>query len=760
MIRMVETAGLLQSTASSRKTSAMELFATCAWGLESVLGEELRTLGLDKVRPLTGGVSFHGDMRAVCTALLWSRVASRILLVLDRVSAADSDELYEGAKAIPWEDHIEPGRTIAIAARGTNDALRDTRFTSLRVKDAICDRLREVQGERPSVDPANPDVLVQVTLRSNRATLFVDLSGVSLENRGYRDAHRGFAGELRETLAAAMLLKAGWASAYEAGSILLDPVCASGTIAIEAALMACDNAPGIARSHWGFLGWKQHDQALWDELIDDADRRAQDTKRKVFIHACEAREDMLECARQRAKRAGIADAISFSSDAGRLPVTAGLGFDVHALLACNLMTVPNYVPATLPALYASISTGVHENPAVRTCALLSGDQDISASLDFEETGSFESKNGNEPCAVHVYTCAQVHASDIKVEVRGQELPVRNKGAQQFADRLNKLVKQRRKWAKQNKIYAYRVYDADLPDFNMAIDVYNGAGQDEGRTCVHVAEYAPPKQIDPEKAASRMADALAIIGVVFEVPMECVFVKRRKRAKGGSQYALEGSKTQAGRDDAGQAGMLITRENGLKFELDLANYLDTGLFLDHRDTRALLAKLVPGKSFLNLFAYTGSVSVYAAAAGAKFTTTVDLSNTYLQWAQRNMELNGLMNVHQEFERADCIAWIQEKRHTKMRWDFIFVDPPTFSNSTKMGKRTWDVQRDHAELLIGASRLLTRGGVMMFSCNLRNFKPDVDALARAGVAIVDITEKTIPADFERNPQIHHCYLLRRA
>ena len=737
----------------------MEFYATCVWGLESTLGDELRALGLTRVRPLTGGVAFDGDIRSAYTSLLWSRIASRIFLVLKRVDAHDSEELYEGAQAIPWEEHISPGSTFAIAARGSNEELRDTRFTSLRVKDAICDRLRELQGERPDVDAANPDVLVHVSLRGARATVSIDLAGSSLENRGYRDAHKVFPGEIHETLAAAMLLNAGWGSSDQGASFLVDSACSTGTIAIEAALIASDVAPGIARDRWGFLGWKQHDQSIWDELIDEADRRAQDAKRVVSVYACESRADMLDCAMQRAKRAGIASSIAFGSDVKEHDAGLAQLDDADVLLASNLMSLPNFVPATFPALYASLLTRIHEYPFIRACALLSSDPDISASLDFDELSSIETKSGNEDCSIHLYKCTSEHLIDNKAVVRGRSIPVRNKGAQQFADRLNKLVKQRRKWSKQNSVYAYRVYDADLPDYNMAIDVYCGVDKDEGKTCIHVAEYAPPKQIDPNKAASRMADALAIIGTVFEVPMSRVYVKRRRRAKGGSQYASKGSLLQRSDDSLRQNYLLTTSENGLKFEIDLANYLDTGLFLDHRDTRALLARLVPGKSVLNLFAYTGSASVYAAAAGAKFTTTVDISNTYLQWAQRNMELNGLMDKHQEFECADCLSWIQEKRHSKMRWDFIFVDPPTFSNSSKMGKRSWDVQRDHAEMLIGASRLLTRGGAMMFSCNLRKFEPDVETLAKAGVAIVDITDKTIPEDFERNPNIHHCYLLRR-
>ena len=340
-----------------------------------------------------------------------------------------------------------------------------------------------------------------------------------------------------------------------------------------------------------------------------------------------------------------------------------------------------------------------------------------------------------------------------VKVGNMQIDVSDAAVEQFVARLRKVYKQRRKWAKQNKVSAYRIYDADLPDYNMAIDVYCGAGPDEGKMLVHVAEYAAPKKIDPSKAARRMSDALAVIPAVLGVDASCVFAKQRLRAKGGSQYARKPHEA------AYEGCKLITQENGLLFEVDLGDRLDTGLFLDHRDTRKLIYRLSAGKVFLNLFAYTGTASVYAAAGGAKYTTTVDMSNTYQNWTRRNFELNNLVDSHMELERADVLSWVKEQRHSPNRWDLIFVDPPTFSNSSKMGRRTWDVQADHAELLINVSRLLTRTGAIIFSCNLRNFKPDVDKLKKAGVVINDITARTIPQDFERNKKIHHCYVLRR-
>ena len=261
-------------------------------------------------------------------------------------------------------------------------------------------------------------------------------------------------------------------------------------------------------------------------------------------------------------------------------------------------------------------------------------------------------------------------------------------------------------------------------------------------------------------------------MVLGVRPDHVFSKVRCRDKGGGQYQGAGKRNYVTHVD--EAGCLL--------EVDLAGYLDTGLFLDHRDTRAMVRSIWPmanaslnlfaytgsatvqaaaggrwkpsrwtcrkpalsarGTRFLNLFAYTGTGTCYAADGGAFETTTVDISGNYLKWARRNMEQNGFTGPEHMFERGDVMNWITQCRRNPRRFDLIFVDPPTFSNSKAMGKRTWDVQRDHVELLVGVSRLLTKGGIAVFSCNLRSFKPDFEQLEKYGVELEDITAQTIP------------------
>ena len=403
--------------------------------------------------------------------------------------------------------------------------------------------------------------------------------------------------------------------------------------------------------------------------------------------------------------------------------------------------------------------------------------DRGVSSRFNDKPSFDERVGSG----RIETRMQVfqEASSCQVELRlpnpegGPDIPVEvnEVKSEQFAARLRKAARERRKWAQAEGVSCYRVYDADLPEYNAAIDVYEGAGDDEGATFVHIAEYQAPSSVDTLTARRRFEDLLVLTPAVLGVRPGFVYSKVRSRSRGGSQYR-----------DAGKRSFVThTTEAGLLFEIDLAGYLDTGLFLDHRITRRIVGEMARGKRFLNLFAYTGAATVHAAAGGAESTTTVDLSQTYLDWAQRNMRLNGFRcegapvdgrrgsrdgrtsgrerRAEHEFVRADVMPWIVDARRQGRQFDLIFVDPPTFSNSKAMGRRTWDVQRDHVELLVGVSRLLARGGEAVFSCNLRSFKPDYDELARLGVELTEITQDTIPHDFERNARIHRCYLLRR-
>lgn len=700
----------------------LEFFASCLPGLEGLLADELHALGVRRTRPLGGGVAFFGAPKAALRACLWSRLASRVLCVEGRVGAADTDALYQGVYALPWEDILLPGKSIAVRARGTNEGLRNTKFTGMRVKDAICDRLREVRGERPDVNVAHPDIAIDVRIHEGKATVSVDLSGTPLNDRAYFGRNAPDTMPLLCSYAAALLAYAKWGERAGEGFRFVDALVESrgedeksrglSVLEREARAIVLDEAPGAARSRWGFSSWGRFDEETWNALLDEADERAE-----------RAQESLR-------------------------PLDASAPQLVAAVLIDP--TNDNAVSAAGDAAFVRAAA---DAPARSVFACIGGE---GAAERFGAEPSLCEELGRGRVSIKVRLFDTPPAAPVTIVVPdmfgGAEhvVDVHDETSSQFASRLRKVYKERRKWARREGVSCYRVYDADLPGYAAAIDLYAGAGEDEGKTFVHVAEYAAPSSIDELKARHRMSDILAITPVVLGVPPERVFSKTRRRDRGGSQYR-----------DAGERSFVATvEEDGSLFEVDLAGYVDTGIFLDHRDTRHMVGEMAAGGDFLNLFAYTGTATVHAAACGARTTCTVDMSATYLDWARRNMANNGFSGRAHRFERADVMQWITSARRDRRLFDLVFVDPPTFSNSKSMGRRTWDVQRDHVELLIGVSRLLREGGRAVFSCNLRTFKPDFESLEKYGVEIEDITAQTIPHDFERNPRIHKCYLVKRA
>lgn len=778
----------------------IEFFASCLVGVEQALAAELKRLRVRHVRPLHGGVAFFGcpiDAERVC---LWSRVASRVTAVVGRVNAGDADLMYAGAYDLPWEEVVAPGAKLAVRAHGINPELRNTQFTALKVKDAICDALRSRTGARPDIDADNPDALIEVRVRENRATITFDVSGESLHRRSYFDAKDEGDAVLSCAHAAALLETVGAPEKLRAGWCLVDPACLVDFTLCEAAGIAADQAPGLLRERWGFNGWAMHDEKAWEDALADADERFEAglsqlmRECKVSDSASLPNPDRVRIAGLAPSRGSVARArrhlrnarlsafvrieCSADQDFGEdLAIVARTAKRRHgaAVLVCHVSAADSSEDEAYAMFRASRFMSAVRHALPGSVFGLVDDRGVSSR--FNDKPSFDERVGSG----RIETRMQVfqEASSCQVELRlpnpegGPDIPVEVNEAksEQFAARLRKVARERRKWAQAEGVSCYRVYDADLPEYNAAIDVYEGAGVDEGATFVHIAEYQAPSSVDTLTARRRFEDLLVLTPAVLGVRPGFVYSKVRSRSRGGSQYR-----------DAGKRSFVThTTEEGLLFEIDLAGYLDTGLFLDHRITRRIVGEMARGKRFLNLFAYTGAATVHAAAGGAESTTTVDLSQTYLDWAQRNMRLNGFRcegapvdgrrgsrdgrtsgrerRAEHEFVRADVMPWIVDARRQGRQFDLIFVDPPTFSNSKAMGRRTWDVQRDHVELLVGVSRLLARGGEAVFSCNLRSFKPDYDELTRLGVELTEITQDTIPHDFERNARIHRCYLLRR-
>ncbi len=787
--------------------SSLEFFATCPKGFEKLLAGELSSLGTEGVRALHGQVAFSGTLADAYRVCLWSRIASRVTLVLAHINAADADELYDGIYAIEWEQHLSIQEPFVIDAHGTNEQLRNTQFVALRAKDAICDRFQDRQGGRPSVDVRHPGLTIVVRVRGGRATCGIDLSGEPLFHRGTarRNTNDGLMG-LRSDYAAALLAAGAWhRCCRQDAPVLAVAFGGAGELVVEAAGAALDRAPGLLRPRWGFDRWLGHDAEAWNKLVAEADARAEAgaaRAEKLCIVTLDNRAGATSAIRGALRAAGLAVEVEAPSSPAELDRALTSATAAATLGVCDLSWLRSEELAREVAALGCATALADALPQGSRLAAVSLGESLDAALGLAPAQSHDTLIGRDEAALRVYEMAAPATSagnDDEVAPEGSAasgpapratvtlkdgttIPVLVAASDQFAARLQKVAKLRAKWARREDISCYRVYDADLPDYAVAIDLYQASEAARGRDAhgrwLVVQEYAAPKGIDLELAHRRLLDVLAIAPAVLGVKPEDVTLRVRRRAKGGSQYAeggSEGTKPASGRDAArpGRSGRMnrlalapgahLIDEGGLVFEVNLAERLDTGIFLDHRDVRAQvreMAKTTQGsKRFLNLFAYTGTASCYAADGGAKHTTTVDLSRTYLDWAQRNMERNSFAGPEHEYVQGDVVRWISDQRRTRNRWDLVFCDPPTFSNSKRMGRDSFDVQRDHAELLIGISRLLTQDGVCLFSCNLRGFKPDVETLERYGVQIEDVTEGTIPEDFQRNAKIHHVYRVRR-
>jgi 23S rRNA (guanine2445-N2)-methyltransferase / 23S rRNA (guanine2069-N7)-methyltransferase len=702
-----------------------DFFATCPKGLEYLLVDELKVLGADAHEALAG-VHFRGELETAYRACLWSRLASRVLMPLAEFEAPDADALYAGARTIDWPAQLDVGTTFAVDAVGSTQGVTHSQYAALRVKDAIVDAFRDKTGERPNVDTENPGLRINLVLRKGKGIISVNLSGPPLHQRGYRKG-AGLA-PLKENLAAAMLLRAGWPQVYAAGGGLVDPLCGSGTLPIEAALMVADVAPGLRRERWGFTGWRGHDAASWKKLHGEAEARAQaglQGLRAVFF-GFDENPTVLNEARRNAQEALLSGFMQF----GRQSLEHL--HRPHELGAPGLViTNPPYGErmgddAEVVALYRLLGAKLKSEFPAWKASVIAADEAHGHALGLRADKRYKLYNGAIECTLLNFDIAAADAP------KPEPKPL-SAGAQMVRNRIEKNFRHLRKRAEREGIECWRVYDSDLPEYAAAIDIYGDR--------LHIQEYAAPATIDENLARTRWRDLVRAAGEALGVPRERIALKQRARGKGGEKYGRL--------QERGE--FFEVREGGLTFLVNLHDYLDTGLFLDHRPLRARVRELAEGKRFLNLFCYTGAFSVYAAAGGAAETTSVDLSQTYLDWTARNLELNGFDLTRNKLVRDDAVAYVQN--HSAM-YDVIFVDPPTFSNSKRA--QDFDVQRDHAALLNLCGQRLLPGGVILFSNNFRRFKLDQAALAQ--FSIRDVSSATIPFDFERNPRIHRTWELR--
>ena len=718
-----------------------KLLATCPKGVGSLLVPELEFLGATQLREGVAGVSFEGSLATAYRACLHSRLANRILLVVSEFAAANAEDLYQGIAHIPWSDHLASGSTLSIDFSGRAPDIRNTQFGAQRCKDAIVDQFRARGLSRPSVDTKTPQVRINVRLYRGKVTVSIDLAGESLHRRGYRiDPGKA---PLKENLAAAVLLRASWPDAMARGLPLIDPMCGSGTLLIEAAMMAQSVAPGLGRKRWGFLGWGGHNADQWRAIESDAKDSITSAPDGLEIRGYDGDIRAVRRAEAIIQELQLGQLVRIRAKALNELTRPTHRAMPEGLLVCNPPWGERLgEESSLRYLYRELGESLHREFQGWRAAIVTSNMSLGKAVGLRSHKQYALNNGALDIQVLLFELSEGnrlrheldHADQgiSRVSVSNQPPPALSNGAQMLANRLMKNQRRLAPWLKKTGVSCYRLYDADMPEYAAAIDVYEGL--------VHVAEYAPPKSIDAAAAEKRFAEVLDAVRHVFDLEESVpVAAKRRQRQRGKEQY-----------EKLSNRGELITvREGRARLLVNLFDYLDTGLFLDHRPLRLRLAEEAEGKHFLNLFCYTGAATIHAALGGATTSTSVDLSNTYLRWLTDNLALNGLSDRQHRVERADCLEWLKS---CSRPFDLIMLDPPSFSNSKSM-ETSFDVERDQEVLLHAAMSVLAHDGVLYFSTNRRGFRLSPDIEQRYDVR--SISRDTIPMDFERNRDIHQCW-----
>jgi 23S rRNA (guanine2445-N2)-methyltransferase / 23S rRNA (guanine2069-N7)-methyltransferase len=710
-------------------------FANCPKNMGELSAKEIQELGGTDIKTAPAGVSFSGSLKMAYNMLIWSRISGRLFLELSTFDTENQESIYINAGKIDWQKEMDLKTSFSISCDLIKStAVNHPNFASQRVKDAIVDQFRDKTGERPSVDSENPDLKIHLLLKYDIGTLSIELSGNSLHKRGYRKS--GGPATLKENLAAALLIRSGWVKIAEKGGSFLDLFCGTGTLPIEAALIAGDIAPALVSKSKGPSGWLRHNTELWEELIQEAEERQTKGKEKIpSIVGWDNNKTAVTSAIFNIEAAGLTHLVHIEKrDINR--------YDQYGAQPGLIVSNPPYgerlgeIEQLFP-LYQTIGSRLTKDFKGWRAAILSGNEQLSRSIGLKPDKVNNILNGKIECTLATYSIySEQEHSKIKEEMQKKEKKPLSSGAQMFSNRLKKNLKKLNKWSDKNQISCFRIYDADMPEYSAAIDYYEGKW-------VNVQEYAAPSEIEAEKTSRHLQEILEGLIFTLDLHKKQIFMKTRKRQSGSNQYerlSLKGDKQEI-------------YENGNKFLTNFSDYLDTGIFLDHRITRELIGNMAKNTDFLNLFAYTGTATVYAASVGAKTTTSVDNSKTYTQWAKENMELNGFTGNNHQIIRDDCLSWLDSTKNT---YDLIFLDPPTFSN-TKGSERTLDIQRDHSNLIKSCIRILKKEGTLIFSTNFRKFK--IDDVIVSNYEIKDLSKETIPMDFERNQKVHYCWNIKR-
>ena len=718
-----------------------KIFATCPVYLEDLLEEEILQAGGSILKRSPGGHLAECSLEELYSLLLWSRTASRVLLHLQDFECRNQEDVYHASRSCGWDKVMLCSNTIACSCTVSGKATIPPKSASLKSKDGLVDYWRDKTGARPNVQREKPDIAVHVHIHNEEGTLYLDLAGDGLHKRGYRlDAAKA---ALRENTASAILSRAGWPRIAGAGGALIDPMCGSGTLLIEAAYMAAGVAPRMHRSEYGFFHWLSHDPDIWESVFDKAEEKWRDGMASLpQIVGYDNDRNAIAAALQNIKRAGLEGLIHLEKkelEDFRL---------TEKMKSCPglLVTNPPYgqrigEKGMLHSLYRTLGD-LARNPDLKDwhMSVISDDEGLLRSIGLKADRKNRIMNGPIKCSLFHYSL--FGSLSQKTEERTPLVSVRpapvaellSPEAEQFQNRLKKNLKQFKKWKKKEGVSCYRLYDADLPNFNFAVDVYEDKW-------VHMQEYAAPSGIDEERAKKRIKQAVAILSSLLNLSQNAVYIKQRRRQRGKSQY---GSSNRAG-------DRYLINEGPCRFWVNFSDYLDTGIFLDHRKIRQYIHDHAEGQKVLNLYCYTGTASVMAAAGGASRVDSVDTSATYLTWARDNFLLNKISPDDHRFIKEDVQHWLGVCKET---FDLIFMDPPTFSNS-KSRQNVMQVQEDHSDMIQKAMKCLNKEGLLIFSNNYKQFEMDPGLVQR--YSVTEESSWTGSPDFARKGASHRCWFI---
>ena len=797
----------------------MKLIAACAFGLEAIVKRELIALGYDAKVLTPGRIGFEGDWSAVCEANIWLRTADRVLIEVQRFDAPDFDALFDSVKAFDWSQYIPRDGQFPVIGRSRLSQLTSVPAVQRTVKKALVESLKAFH-KTETLEETAAIYKVEVALLKNEAVLTLDTTGPSLHKRGYRKltAPAPLKETLAAALVNLSVWNASRTLSDPfcgSGTIAIEAALQARNIApgLKRAFASTD-WPELHQRIWEDARKHAKAQRKLDLPLNIlASDRDPDVLSLAHYHARQAGvSDAIRFSEQpfdqfasdeeygcivtnppygerleeQSRLIGLYE--SFPEVLQRLPtwslflITNMPRFEkivqkqatrrrklFNGRIECcyyqflgpkppsmirqrkERPEVEPVAPVPTEATPSNNETPEPENdPTVSTPVVTVGSPTQEprvrksipvevitsaavAELDQSQSDSQDSNDVKPPAD---------HPPTRKPEIQPVFATINAKDREQaelFKNRLIKRARHLRRWPTKRGISCFRLYERDIPEIPLVVDRYENY--------LHITEYERPHDRDLARHRAWLDLMSESASECLDVPLDNTFLKQRRKADSSGQYNKL--------NDSGHR--VVVHEGGLKFLVNFSDYVDTGLFLDHRVARQMVMDEAAGKRMLNLFAYTGAFSVYAAAGGAKSTTTVDLSRTYLDWAGQNFQVNDLGSSKHQFIASDTIEFLKTAARQKKQFDLVVCDPPTYSNS-KRTETDWEVQTGYVTIFEHLKKIVAPEGVVYFSTNFRRFKFDEDFIKSLGFEFREISKTTVPEDF-RNRRIHRCWRLVR-